>query len=163
MLIVKIVLLIVAVLFGLYVLFLLGRAVYSLYNQRKSRRCLELGNVKAREGDVPTALSLFLKAESAWELNRYDGGPESMLHDLKQYSAIADAIARYSGRDAETVHSDIKATVREMGDLLRDPTSFGVDGRRLQPDAALRWTASCERLNLMRPKLRSICNPKYPR
>lgn len=143
-------------------LFVLGRKTWSLYSQRSTRRRLAEGMAKAREGDIPGAVRLLLKAERSWSLNSYDGSRDSLLRDLDEYVKIAGGIFSVLHINAGPVYQDINGLVGEMRRHLADRSNFGVDGRRMKPDAAVRWAVMCRRLDEIRPKLRSTCDPRMP-
>jgi hypothetical protein len=118
---------------------------------------------KQREGDVPEAVNLYLKAEANWSLNTWDGSRESWLKDLERLGTIGGGIVRPLARDPVTVYADFNATLREMRDILHERRNFGFDGRKMLPEVTVRWNASVARLNSLRKRLREVCNPKLGR
>jgi len=153
-------LLVAAALFLCYLLFLAARALRSLTRARRCQDFTELAAKKQREGDAPGSVSLFLKAESAWSLNTWDGGRESWLKDLDRLGSIGSGLVRTLSRDPGTTYSDFNATLREMREMLRDRNNFRIDGRRMVPDVVIRWKASVQRLNGLRARLRKVCEPR---
>jgi hypothetical protein len=149
---------VVAVVFLICLVYLAARGVRSL---RRSKRCQhfhEIAAKKFREGDIPAAVPLFLKADAAWSLNTWDGSRDSWLKDLDRLASIGSGLVKTQAREPGTAYSDFNATIREMREMLRNRENFGLDGRRLLPDVRVRWDASVERLNAARVRLREVCN-----
>jgi hypothetical protein len=144
-------------------LYSMGRKAQSLSRQRKTRERVADASAKAREGDIPTAMRLLLKAEKSWSLNCYDGRPQSLLRDLDEYGQIAGSVFRILNVRSGPVYHDLNGILDEMRRHLSDRSNFAVDGRRLKPDAAARWNAMRRRLNDVRPKVRATCDLKSPR
>lgn len=143
----------------LYLTYLAGRGLWSL---RRARRCgdyLEEAAKKYREGDVSAAVYLYLKAESNWSLNSWDGSRESWLKDLDRLGSIGSGLVRALSREPTTAIGDFNATIREMREVLRERSNFGLDGRRMLPEVTVRWRASQSRLNVLRLRLRDISRP----
>jgi hypothetical protein len=145
--------------FLLFLLYLAGRALRSLLRARRCQHFAELAAKKQREGDVPGSVGLFLKAESAWSLNTWDGSRESWLKDLDRLGHIGSGLVRTLSREPGTTYADFNATIREMREVLRERDNFGLDGRRMLPDVVIRWKASVQRLNNLRTRLRQVCEP----
>ena len=112
------------------------------------------------EGNVTEAVSLYLRAESAWALNHFDGSRDSWLRDLDLLATIGSGLVRSVGREPGTCYADFKATIGEMRSVLKERRNFGVDGRRILPDVMIRWKASMERLDDYRAQLRQVCHPR---
>jgi len=153
-------LLVAAAIFLAYLLYLAARALRSLTRARRCQRFAELAAKKQREGDLPGSMTLFLKAESAWSLNTWDGGRESWLKDLDRLGNIGSGLVRTLAREPGMTYSDFNATIREMREMLRDRGNFRIDGRRMLPDVVVRWKASVQRLNGLRVRLRQVCEPR---
>jgi len=147
----------------LYCVYLVSRALWSLMRGRRCKEFAEMAAKKYREGDVSGAVSLFLKAEANWALNRWDGGRESWTKDLDRLGSIASGFVRALAREPGTTYSDFNATLSEMRGLLRERRNFGIDGRKMLPEVTVRWNASLDRLNSLRKRLREISNPKFAR
>ncbi len=120
----------------------------------------ELAVQRQREGNVTEAVSLYLRAESAWALNHFDGSRDSWLRDLDLLATIGSGLVRSVGREPGTCYADFKATIGEMREVLKERRNFGVDGRRILPDVMIRWKASMERLDDYRAQLRQVCHPR---
>jgi len=144
----------------IYLLFLASQALRSLIRARRCQNLAELAGKKQREGSITDAVSLYLKAESAWALNRWDGSRDSWLRDLDLLATIGSGLVRSVGREPGTCYADFNATIREMRDVLKERRNFGVDGRRILPDVMVRWKASMERLDDYRARLREVCHPR---
>jgi hypothetical protein len=153
-------LLIAAAIFLSYCVYLAARALRSLTRSRRCQHFAELAAKKQREGDVSGSVSLFLKAESSWSLNSWDGGRESWLKDLERLGKIGSGLVRTLNREPGTTYSDFNATIREMREMLVDRNNFRIDGRRMLPDVTVRWKASVSRLNKLRGQLRKVCEPR---
>jgi hypothetical protein len=144
----------------LYLLYLMVRAFWSLWRTRRCRQFAELAAKKEREGDLAGAIALYIKAESSWTLNAWDGGRESWSRDLDLLSSTCSGLVRALAREPGTAYRDLDATIREMREILRDRRNFGVDGRKMLPEVMVRWKVSIDRLNGLRSRLRDASNPK---
>jgi hypothetical protein len=153
------VLLVAAAAFLLYCLYLAVRALNSLRRSQRCQEFAELAAKKQREGDVSGSVVLYLKAEASWSLNSWDGGRESWLKDLDRLGNIGSGLVRTLTREPGMAYSDFNATLREMREMLRDRGNFRIDGRRMNPDVSVRWQASVQRLNVLRGRLRDVCQP----
>jgi hypothetical protein len=154
-----------ALLAALFLVVLLALAARASWSLRRGRRCRDLAELAARryrEGDIPGAVHMYLKAESCWALNQWDGGPESWVRDLDRLAGIMSGLVRVVAREPGTTYSDFNATIREMRDILRERRNFGLDGRKMLPDVSVRWNASVSRLYAQRKRLRAVCDPKLP-
>jgi hypothetical protein len=148
---------------GLVLIYLLYLASQSLRSLMRARRCQDLAEKAAkrqREGNVTEAVNLFLKAESAWSLNRFSGSRDSWLRDLDLLATIGTGLVRSVGREPGTCYADFNATIREMREVLRERRNFGVDGRKILPDVMIRWKAAQDRLDDYRASLREVCHPR---
>jgi hypothetical protein len=144
----------------MYLLFLAGQGLRSLMRARRCRNLAEMAGKKQREGSVTDAVNLYLKAEYAWALNRWDGSRDSWLLDLDLLATIGSGLVRSIGREPGTSYADFTATIREMREVLKERRNFGVDGRRILPDVMIRWKASMDRLDEYRAQLRETCQPR---
>jgi hypothetical protein len=144
----------------IYLLFLASQGLRSLVRARRCKNLADLAGKRQREGNVTEAVSLYLKAESAWALNRFDGSRDSWLRDLDLLSNIGSGLVRSVGREPGTCYADFNATIREMREVLKERRNFGVDGRRILPDVMIRWKASMERLGDYRAQLREVCHAR---
>ncbi len=151
----KMILLVVMSAFGVFALVAMVFAFRSLFKVRSSQRYFEQAKKTLWEGRKVEALKLFMKAEKRWELNSYDGGRSSLMKDLEQYLDIAAGIFKIVGKQSNQVRSDIHGLVSEMKSHLKNRDNFGIDGRKMKPDAAVRWQAMCERLDALRGELRN--------
>ncbi|HEV8068228.1 MAG TPA: hypothetical protein VGP76_10850 [Planctomycetaceae bacterium] len=142
----------------LYLLFLASQSLRSLVRARRCRSLAEMAAKRQREGDATQAVNLYLKAESAWALNRWDGSRDSWMRDLDLLATIGTGLVRSVGREPGTCYADFNATIREMREVLKERRNFGVDGRRILPDVTIRWRASMDRLDDYRAQLREVCN-----
>jgi hypothetical protein len=142
----------------LYLLFLASQSLRSLVRARRCRGLAEMAAKRQREGDATEAVNLYLKAESAWALNRWDGSRDSWMRDLDLLATIGTGLVRSVGREPGTCYADFNATIREMREVLKERRNFGVDGRRILPDVMIRWRASMDRLDDYRAQLREVCN-----
>jgi hypothetical protein len=142
----------------LYLLFLASQSLRSLVRARRCRSLAEMAAKRQREGDATEAVNLYLKAESAWALNRWDGSRDSWMRDLDLLATIGTGLVRSVGREPGTCYADFNATIREMREVLKERRNFGVDGRRILPDVMIRWRASMDRLDDYRTQLREVCN-----
>ncbi len=152
--------LIAAALVLMYCVYLAGRGARSLVRARRCRDLAERAAKRAREGSVTEAVGLYLKAESAWALNRFDGSRDSWLRDLDLLASIGTGLVRSVGREPGTAFVDFNATIREMREVLKERGNFGVDGRRILPEVMIRWKASMDRLDGYRAQLREVCHPR---
>ncbi len=143
-----------------YLAYLALRGMRSLARARRCQSLAELAVQRQREGNVTEAVSLYLRAESAWALNHFDGSRDSWLRDLDLLATIGSGLVRSVGREPGTCYADFKATIGEMRDVLKERRNFGVDGRRILPDVMIRWKASMERLDDYRAQLRQVCHPR---
>ncbi len=143
-----------------YLVFLAASGLRSFLRSRRCRHLAEMASMRQREGNATEAINLYLKAESAWALNRFDGSRDSWMRDLDLLSAIGNGLVRSVGRDPGTSYADFKATISEMREVLKERRNFGVDGRRILPDVMIRWKASMGRLSDYRAQLREVCNAR---
>jgi|HubBroStandDraft_5_1064220.scaffolds.fasta_scaffold43863_2 hypothetical protein len=143
-----------------YLAYLAVRGMRSLARARRCQNLAELAGQRQREGNVPEAVSLYLRAETAWALNHFDGSRDSWLRDLDLLATIGSGLVRSVGREPGTCYADFKATIGEMREVLKERRNFGVDGRRILPDVMIRWKASMERLDDYRAQLRQVCHPR---
>jgi len=155
----KIILLIVAVGIGIFAVVATLFAFRSLFKLRSCQRYFEQAKKTLWEGREVEALKLFLKAEKRWELNSYDGGRGSLLKDLEQYLDISNGVFRIVGKNATHVRSNIQGLVAEMKAHLKERGNFGIDGRKMKPEAAERWQAMCQRLESLRRQVRETTQP----
>ncbi len=153
-------LLVAAAVFLVFLLYLAARAVWSLQRTRRCQDLVESAAKKQREGDIPAAVTLYLKAEAAWSLNAWDGSPDSWRKDLDRLASIGAGLVRSLAREPGTAYSDFKATLGEMRAVLSERSNFGLDGRRMLPSVLVRWNASLDRLNMLRARLREVCTPE---
>ena len=144
----------------LYLVYLASVSLRSLIRARRCQSLAELANQRQREGNVTEAVGLYLKAESAWALNRWDAGRDSWLRDLDLLATIGTGLVRSVGREPGTCYADFKATIGEMREVLKERRNFGVDGRRILPEVMIRWKASMDRLDDYRAQLRQVCHPR---
>jgi hypothetical protein len=144
----------------LYLVYLAAQGLRSLVRARRCRHFAELASQRQREGNMTEAVSLYLKAESAWALNRFDGSRDSWMRDLDLLTGIGSGLVRSVGREPGTCFADFKATINEMREVLKERRNFGVDGRRILPDVMIRWKASMDRLDDYRAQLRQVCQPR---
>jgi hypothetical protein len=152
-----------AAVLALYLLFLASQALRSLIRARRCRNLAELAGQRQREGSSTEALHLYLKAEAAWALNRFDGSRDSWMRDLDLLSNIGSGLVKTVGREPGTCYADFNATIREMREVLKERKNFGVDGRRILPDVMIRWKASMDRLDGYRVQLREVSHPRNVR
>jgi hypothetical protein len=143
-----------------YLAYLAVRGMRSLARARRCQNLAELAGQRQREGNVPEAVSLYLRAETAWALNHFDGSRDSWLRDIDLLATIGSGLVRSVGREPGTCYADFKATIGEMREVLKERRNFGVDGRRILPDVMIRWKASMERLDDYRAQLRQVCHPR---
>ncbi len=155
----KLILLIVLLVAGAAALVALAFSFRSLFQAQAYKRYLADANRALREGRQVEALKMFLKAESRWLLNSHDGGRDSLTADLDQYLVIARGVCQIVGKHAARVRSDVQGIVAEMKAHLKERNNFGIDGRRMKPDAAQRWQAMVARLTSLRARLRSTSQP----
>jgi hypothetical protein len=144
----------------LYLVFLATQALRSLVRARRCQSLADTAGKKQREGNATEAVGLYLRAESAWALNRWDGSRDSWMRDLDLLAAIGSGLVRSVGREPGTCYADFNATIREMREVLKERRNFGVDGRRILPDVMIRWKASMDRLDDYRAQLREVCHPR---
>jgi hypothetical protein len=144
----------------IYLLFLASQSLRSLMRARRCQNLAEMAAKRQKEGNATEAVTLYLKAESAWALNRFSGSRDSWMRDLDLLTAIGTGLVRSVGRDPGTCFADFNATIREMRDVLRERRNFGVDGRKVLPDVMIRWKAAQERLDDYRSRLRDACHPR---
>lgn len=144
----------------LYLVFLASQALRSLMRARRCQNLAEAAGKRQREGNVTEAVGLYLKAESTWALNRWDGSRDSWMRDLDLLATIGSGLVRSVGREPGTCYADFNATIREMREVLKERRNFGVDGRRILPDVMIRWKASMDRLDDYRAQLREVCQPR---
>jgi hypothetical protein len=141
----------------MYLLFLASQGLRSLVRARRCRNLAEMAAKRQREGNVTEAVGLYLRADAAWALNRWDGSRDSWLRDLDLLAAIGSGLVRSVGREPGTCFVDFNATIREMREVLKERKNFGVDGRRILPEVMIRWKASTDRLDDYRAQLREVC------
>jgi hypothetical protein len=144
----------------MYLVFLAGQGLQSLMRARRCRNLAEMAGKRQREGNVTDAVNLYLKAEHAWALNRWNGSRDSWLRDLDLLATIGSGLVRSLGREPGTSYADFNATIREMREVLKERRNFGVDGRRILPEVMIRWKASMDRLDENRARLRETCHPR---
>jgi hypothetical protein len=143
----------------MYLVYLAAQALRSLIRARRCQNLTQMAAQRQREGNPHEAVSLYLKAESAWGLNRWDGSRDSWMRDLDLLATIGSGLVRSVGREPGTWYADFNATIRQMRDVLKERRNFGVDGRRILPDVMIRWKASMDRLADYRAQLREVCHP----
>jgi hypothetical protein len=144
----------------IYLLFLASQSVRSLMRARRCQNLTEMAAKRQKEGNATEAVNLYMRAESAWALNRFSGSRDSWMRDLDLLAAIGTGLVRSVGREPGTCFADFNATIREMREVLRERRNFGVDGRKILPDVMVRWKAAQERLDDHRARLRDACHPR---
>jgi hypothetical protein len=157
------ILFIVLAFFLAWALYAFSGAFLATLRQGVSNRCLEQAQRRLNEGDLSGSLPLFLKAEANWTLDAEHRSHKATMADFDQYGKIAAGIANAVGREASTCLADIRATLREMRELVPNRANFGVDASGGESKSAVRWNASCERFKQLRAKLRSTCDPRILR
>ena len=157
------ILFIVLALFLAWALYAFSGAFLATIRQSASNRSLEHAQQKLNEGDLSGSLQLFLKAEKNWTLDAEHRSQKATLADLDQFGKIAAGIANAVGREAATCLADVRATLRELRELVPNRANFGVDGSGNESKSAVRWNAACERLQTLRTKLRATCDPRIIR
>jgi len=113
-----------------YLAYLAVRGMRSLARARRCQNLAELAGQRQREGNVPEAVSLYLRAETAWALNHFDGSRDSWLRDLDLLATIGSGLVRSVGREPGTCYADFKATIGEMREVLKERRNFGVEHRQ---------------------------------
>ncbi len=145
---------VIAVLVGLAAL---GLAVV-VWSLRRRRRCRRLGLLAARaaeQGRSGEALGLLLKAEKSWAFNAHNGSRSSLLTDLEDLSGILGQLARLGVDSAgDGPLAQVRRSVERLRSLLSDRANFGIDGRMMKREAAVRWSRVYDEFGELRQALR---------
>jgi len=136
-----------------------GRGLFSIYRQSRTRRLAAQGTKALKERQEAEALAWFLKAEASWSLNTHDGHRASLESDLDFLTKIADGIFKIVGLKSGPLRGDLQGIIGEMKSLLHQHPYFSTDVRKTRPELLERWNAMCERLNVIRAELRTVGQP----
>ena len=136
-------------------------AIYSLVRNRKTEKYLGLAKQYMHENRKPEAAAAFLKAESTWHLNSHNGSRDSLSRDLDHFIRISQGLFKLTGTHSGTLVTDVNSLVSEMKSVLKNRENFGIDGRKMKPEVATHWIGLGERLQSLRSRLRTECNPRF--
>jgi hypothetical protein len=132
-----------------------GIGVLSLRRRQKIRGLCSEATQAIEQGRHDDALRILLAAEHGWAFNSHDGSRSSRLADLDDFARILSQFSRLpSGRGDASCIARIEALVAELRSLFSDQGSFGIDGRSLKRDAAVRWSELSGRFQTLREELR---------
>jgi hypothetical protein len=130
-----------------------GIGVFSLRRRRQVQRLCSEGAKALEGGRNDEARRMLLAAERGWSFNAHSGSRSSLLSDLDDFSAILSLLTRLPGDTAPHV-ARVEAAATEMRALLSDRSSFGLDGRSMNREAALRWVELSGRFQKLRQELK---------
>jgi hypothetical protein len=88
---------------------------------------------------------MLLAAERRWAFNSNDGSRTSHLTDLDDLSKILTLLARVPGRDSSRI-AQVESAVSELRALFSERGNFGIDGRSMKREAAIRWAEFPQRV-----------------
>ena len=142
-------LIILVVLAGLGV----GIGVFSLRRRGQVRSLHAQAAQAIQESRHDEALRLLLAAERSWAFSSHDGGRSSRLSDLDEFSEILTLLARVPGGDASRI-AQLVSAVSEVRALFAERSNFGIDGRSMRREIAVRWPELSDRLESLRRELR---------
>jgi len=138
-----------------------GRGVFSVFRQRRTKRILAQAAKILREGNLTEGLRIYLLAESKWAWNVHDGHRPSLVQDLEVYTSIASGIFNIIGKSSASVRTDVRGIVAEMKGFLSEHPYFCTDARKTRPELLERWSVMCRRFEEIRQKVRSAANPNF--
>ena len=133
-----------------------GIAVFSLRRRRKFRSLCSEAAQAIEQGRHDDALQILLIAERRWAFNSHDGSRSSLIADLDNFTRILSQLSRLPARSGDTsCIARIEALVVELRSLLSDRDCFGIDGRSMKREAAVRWSELSGRFQTLREELRN--------
>jgi hypothetical protein len=156
----KLILLVFAILFGLYAIFAASKGFYSLLRASACKRLAEQAKKLLWENNIVGAVAMFLKAEKKWSINSHDGGRESLIADIDLYGSICRGLFKALHINSGSLYRDVFGILNEMKTLIKDRSNFAVDGRNMKPEALARWKGLLGRLQSLRKPIHDTCKPK---
>ena len=132
-----------------------GIGVFSMRRCSKCRRLYSLAVQAAEQGRSGEALCLLLEAERSWAFNAHDGSRSSSLTDLEDFSRILEQLDRLGADSADDAPlAQVQRLVVSLRGLLSDRSNFGIDGRMMKREAAVRWGELSGEFDVLRQTLR---------
>jgi hypothetical protein len=130
-----------------------GIGVFSLWRRGRVRDLCSQAAQAIQESRHDDALRMLLAAEQSWAFNSHDGSRSSHLADLDALSQILTLLARIPGGDSSRI-AQVESAVAEVRALFAERSNFGIDGRSMKREAAIRWVEFSDRLEALRRDLR---------
>jgi hypothetical protein len=138
-----------------------GIGLLSLRRRSKVRSLCSEAAQAVEQGDHEEARRLLLAAERSWSFNAHNGSRSSHLADLDTLTQILGLLARVSSpARASSCITRVESTVAELRALFSDRANFGVDGRSMKREAAVRWSELSDRFQTLRQELRESYETK---
>jgi hypothetical protein len=135
-----------------------GIGLLSLRRRSKVRSLCSEAAQAVEQGDHEEAR---LAAERSWSFNAHNGSRSSHLADLDTLTQILGLLARVSSpARASSCITRVESTVAELRALFSDRANFGVDGRSMKREAAVRWSELSDRFQTLRQELRESYETK---
>jgi hypothetical protein len=131
-----------------------GMGVFSLRRRRRVRTLCSQAAQAIQQSRHDDALRILLAAERGWAFNFHDGSRSSHLADLDDLSQILTLLARMPGGDSSRI-TQVESAVSEVRALFAGRSNFGIGGRSMKRDAAVRWPELSDRLDSHRRNLRA--------
>ncbi|MBI3878882.1 MAG: hypothetical protein HY301_02310 [Verrucomicrobia bacterium] len=131
-----------------------GIGVFSLRRRKRVRRLCSQAAQAIEESRHDEALRILLAVERSWAFNLHDGSRSSRLADLDDLSQMLTLLARVPGGDTSRI-TLVESAVSEVRALFAERSNFGIDGRSLKRDGAVRWPELSDRLQSARQELRA--------
>ena len=130
-----------------------GIGVFSLLRCRRVRSLCSQAAQAIQESRHDEALRILLAAERSWAFNSHNGSRTSHLADLDDLSQVLTLLASVPGGDSRRI-TQVDSAVSEVRALFAERGNFGIDGRAMKREAAVRWAELSDRLESLRRELR---------
>ena len=131
----------------------IGIGVFSIRRRKRIRNLCSQAARAIQEGRHDDALRILLTAEQSWAFNSHNGGRSSCLSDLEDLSQILMLLAHLRGGDSSRI-AQVESAVSELRNLFAERGNFGINGRSMKQEAAIRWPELSDRLESLRHELR---------
>jgi hypothetical protein len=132
-----------------------GIGVFSLRRRSKVRALCSEAARAIEQGQHDEARSILLAAERSWSFSSHDGSRSSHLADLDSLAQILSLLARVpSPAGASSCITRVESAAAELRALFSERANFGIDGRSMKREAAVRWSELSDRFQTLRQELR---------
>jgi hypothetical protein len=132
----------------------IGIGVGSIGKRKKFRKLCQEADLAIKQSRHDDALKLLLAADLNWSFNSHDGSRKSHITDLEDFATVVSLLASIPCRDTSCLER-LQTVTSELRTLFADRGSFGIDGRSMKREAAVRWAELTDRFQKLRLELRA--------